>query len=130
MLKGLDSKRESITSPFPGSLSPFLGSGYGFFLYVESPDVNSHTDLTSVDSCESKVGSTLDLTRISPSILLRRSLVSNPSSNRRSTPVTSPAFGIPLIAVKVTTSGMANSHSVMASVYKARERIHRCMVDR
>nr|GLL16984.1 hypothetical protein DCAR_001525 [Ipomoea trifida] len=28
------------------------------------------------------------------------------------TPVTSPAFGIPLLAVKVTTSGMASSHSV------------------
>ncbi|KAL8512273.1 hypothetical protein ACS0TY_018654 [Phlomoides rotata] len=35
---------------------------------------------------ESKVGSTLDLTRIAPSILLRRGLVSNPCSNRRSTP--------------------------------------------
>ncbi|KAL2223641.1 UNVERIFIED_CONTAM: hypothetical protein Sindi_3059600, partial [Sesamum indicum] len=32
---------------------------------------------------ESKVGSTLDLTRIAPSILLRRGLVSNPGSNRR-----------------------------------------------
>ncbi|CAH8317427.1 unnamed protein product, partial [Eruca vesicaria subsp. sativa] len=28
------------------------------------------------------------------------------------TPVTSPAFGTPLLAVKVTTSGMASSHSV------------------
>ncbi|GJX71498.1 hypothetical protein Tco_0308669, partial [Tanacetum coccineum] len=28
------------------------------------------------------------------------------------TPVTSPAFGIPLLAVKVMTSGMASSHSV------------------
>ncbi|RWW33874.1 hypothetical protein GW17_00001371 [Ensete ventricosum] len=41
------------------------------------------------------------------------------------TPVTSPAFGIPLLAVKVTTSGMTSSHSVTGSVYKARERIHR-----
>ncbi|KAL5130797.1 hypothetical protein HKD37_12G033796 [Glycine soja] len=39
--------------------------------------------------------------------------------------VTSPAFGIPLLAVKVTTSGMASSHSVTGGVYKARERIHR-----
>ncbi|KAL2330621.1 hypothetical protein Fmac_018202 [Flemingia macrophylla] len=37
------------------------------------------------------------------------------------TPVTSPAFGIPLLAVKVTTSGMARSHSVTGGVYKARE---------
>ncbi|KAL0685461.1 hypothetical protein Bca4012_052309 [Brassica carinata] len=41
------------------------------------------------------------------------------------TPVTSPAFGTPLLAVKVTTSGMASSHSVTGGVYKARERIHR-----
>ena len=46
------------------------------------------------------------------------------------TPVTSPAFGIPLLAVKVTTWGMASSHSVTGGVYKARERIHRRMADR
>lgn len=46
------------------------------------------------------------------------------------TPVTSPAFGIPLLAVKGTTSGMASSHSVTGGVYKARERIHRRMADR
>ncbi len=45
------------------------------------------------------------------------------------TPVTSPAFGIPLLAVGVTTSGMASSHSVTGGVYKARERIHRSMAD-
>lgn len=33
------------------------------------------------------------------------------------TPVTSPAFGIPLLAVKVTTWGMASSHSVTGGVY-------------
>ncbi|KAK8701520.1 hypothetical protein V6N13_019907 [Hibiscus sabdariffa] len=46
------------------------------------------------------------------------------------TTVTSPAFGIPLLAVKVTTSGMASSYSVTGGVYKAQERIHRRMVDR
>ncbi|QCD94280.1 hypothetical protein DEO72_LG5g2363 [Vigna unguiculata] len=40
------------------------------------------------------------------------------------TPITSPAFDIPLLTVKVTTLGMASSHSVTGSVYKARERIH------
>ncbi|RVW26017.1 Thioredoxin F2, chloroplastic [Vitis vinifera] len=35
--------------------------------------------------------------------------------------VTSPAFGIPLLAVKVTTSGMASSHSMTGGVYKALE---------
>lgn len=46
------------------------------------------------------------------------------------TPVTSPALGISLLAVKPTTSGMASSHSVTGGVYKARERIHRRMADR
>jgi hypothetical protein len=31
--------------------------------------------------------------------------------------VTSPTFSIPLLVVKVTTSGMASSHSVMGGVY-------------
>ncbi|QHO30183.1 3-ketoacyl-CoA synthase [Arachis hypogaea] len=35
-----------------------------------------------------------------------------------------------LLTVKVTTSGMAISHSVTGGVYKARERIHRRMADR
>ncbi|KAD5318115.1 hypothetical protein E3N88_18061 [Mikania micrantha] len=43
--------------------------------------------------------------------------------------ITSPAFGISLLAVKVTTSGMASSHSVTGGVYKAREQIHRRMAD-
>ncbi|KAH6761260.1 F-box associated ubiquitination effector family protein [Perilla frutescens var. frutescens] len=99
---------------------------------------------------ESKVGSTLDLTRIAPSILLRIAVANQNTQQALAlpekeviqphlpvrlpcydfTPVTSPAFGIPLLAVKVTTSGMANSHSVTGGVYKARERIHRRMVDR
>lgn len=33
-----------------------------------------------------------------------------------SNPVTSSAFGIPFLVVKVTTLGMANSHSVMDGV--------------
>ncbi|TYI30076.1 hypothetical protein ES332_A05G359600v1 [Gossypium tomentosum] len=37
------------------------------------------------------------------------------------THVTSLAFGIPLFVVKVTTLGMASSHSVTGGVYKARE---------
>ena len=40
------------------------------------------------------------------------------------TPVTSPAFGVPLLAVRVTTSGIASFHGVTGGVYKARERIH------
>jgi len=44
------------------------------------------------------------------------------------TPVISPAFGIPLLAVRVTTSGVANFHGVTGGVYKARERIHCSML--
>eukprot|EP01018_Ginkgo_biloba_P001280 Gb_23097 [translate_table: standard] len=40
------------------------------------------------------------------------------------TPVTSPTFDIPLLVVKVMTSGMASSHSVVGSVYKSQEWIH------
>ncbi len=40
------------------------------------------------------------------------------------TPVTSPAVGVPLLAVRVTTSGNASFHGVTGGVYKARERIH------
>ena len=43
--------------------------------------------------------------------------------------VTSPTLGIPLLTVRVTTSGMASSHGVTGGVYKARERIHRSMAD-
>ena len=45
------------------------------------------------------------------------------------TPVTSPALGIPLLTVRVKTSGMASSHGVTGGVYKARERIHRSIAD-
>ena len=44
------------------------------------------------------------------------------------TPVTNPAFGIPLLTVRVTTLGMVSSHGVTGGVYKARERIHRSML--
>lgn len=44
--------------------------------------------------------------------------------------VTSPAFGIPLLAVKVTISSTASFPSVTGGVYKARVRIHRRMADR
>ena len=44
------------------------------------------------------------------------------------TPVISPALGVPLLAVRVTTSGVTNSHGVTGGVYKARERIHRSML--
>ena len=45
------------------------------------------------------------------------------------TPVTSPTLDATLRMVKVTVSGMTSSHGVTGGVYKARERIHRCMAD-
>ena len=44
------------------------------------------------------------------------------------TPVISPALGIPLLTVRVMTSGKTNSHGVTGGVYKARERIHRSVL--
>ena len=45
------------------------------------------------------------------------------------TPIIDPTFGCVLLAVKLQTSGVANSHGVTGGVYKARERIHRAMAD-
>ena len=44
------------------------------------------------------------------------------------TPVISPTFGVPLLSVRVTTSGVTNFHGVTGGVYKARERIHCSML--
>ena len=46
------------------------------------------------------------------------------------TPVASPTFGNALLAVRLLTSGVTNSHGVTGGVYKARERIHRGMLIR
>ena len=45
------------------------------------------------------------------------------------TPVTSPTLDAVLQMVELTVSGMTSSHGVTGGVYKARERIHRCMAD-
>ena len=41
------------------------------------------------------------------------------------TPIINPTFGSVLLAVRLLTAGVANSHGVTGGVYKARERIHR-----
>ena len=46
------------------------------------------------------------------------------------TPIIEPTFGRALIAVKLRTSGVPDSHGVTGGVYKARERIHRGMLIR
>ena len=45
------------------------------------------------------------------------------------TPVTSLTLDATLQKVKQTVSGITSSHGVTGGVYKARERIHRCMAD-
>ena len=44
------------------------------------------------------------------------------------TPITGPTFGRALLAVRLRTSGVPDSHGVTGGVYKARERIHRGML--
>ena len=44
------------------------------------------------------------------------------------TPVAYPTFGSALLAVRLLTSGVTNSHGVTGGVYKARERIHGSML--
>ena len=44
------------------------------------------------------------------------------------TPIIEPTFGRALLAVKLRTSGVPDSHGVTGGVYKARERIHRGML--
>ena len=46
------------------------------------------------------------------------------------TPIINPTFGSALLAVKLLTSGVTDSHGVTGGVYKARERIHRDMLIR
>ena len=43
--------------------------------------------------------------------------------------VTHSTLGILLQMVRVTTSGITSFHGVTGGVYKARERIHRCIAD-
>ena len=45
------------------------------------------------------------------------------------TPVTSSTLDAALRMVKQTVLGITSSHGVTGGVYKARERIHRCMAD-
>ncbi len=44
------------------------------------------------------------------------------------TPIIGPTFGDVLLAVRLSTSGVADSHGVTGGVYKARERIHGSML--
>ena len=45
------------------------------------------------------------------------------------TPIISSTLGASLLAVRITTSGISDSHGLTGGVYNARERIHRDMAD-
>ena len=45
------------------------------------------------------------------------------------TPIIGPTFGDVLLAVRLSTSGVTDSHGVTGGVYKARERIHPGVAD-
>ena len=71
---------------------------------------------------------------ISPLVLLRKEVIQPHLPIRLPcydfTPVINPTFGSALLAVRLLTSGVTDSHGVTGGVYKARERIHRGMLIR
>ena len=79
---------------------------------------------------------TLDVKQIffNPLCLHRKEVIQPPLPIRLPcydfTPVAYPTFGHALLAVRLWTSGVTNSHGVTGGVYKARERIHRGMLIR
>ena len=72
--------------------------------------------------------------RICPKRLLRKEVIQPHLPIRLPcydfTPVIDPTFGRALLAVRLRTSGVTDSHGVTGGVYKARERIHRDMLIR
>ena len=69
-----------------------------------------------------------------PSVLLRKEVIQPHLPIRLPcydfTPIIKPTFGRALLAVRLRTSGVPDSHGVTGGVYKARERIHRGMLIR
>ena len=75
-----------------------------------------------------------DLRSVTFSVLHRKEVIQPPLPIRLPcydfTPVAYTNFGNVLLAVRLLTSGVTNSHGVTGGVYKARERIHRGMLIR
>ena len=71
---------------------------------------------------------------LGPDVLLRKEVIQPHLPIRLPcydfTPIINPTFGSAPLAVRLLTSGVANSHGVTGGVYKARERIHRGMLIR
>ena len=69
-----------------------------------------------------------------PTVLLRKEVIQPLVLERLPcydfTPIIRPTFGRALLAVRLRTSGVPDSHGVTGGVYKARERIHRGMLIR
>ena len=69
-----------------------------------------------------------------PTVLLRKEVIQPLVLERLPcydfTPIIEPTFGRALLAVRLRTSGVPDSHGVTGGVYKARERIHRGMLIR
>ena len=75
-----------------------------------------------------------DIFDVQVSILLRKEVIQPLVLERLPcydfTPIIKPTFGRALLAVRLRTSGVPDSHGVTGGVYKARERIHRGMLIR
>ena len=69
-----------------------------------------------------------------PNLLLRKEVIQPHLPIRLPcydfTLIINPTFGCVLLAVRLQTSGVIDSHGVTGGVYKARERIHRGMLIR
>ena len=82
---------------------------------------------------EADLGSSDQVLRLSP-VLLRKEVIQPHLPIRLPcydfTPIIEPTFGRALLAVRLRTSGVPDSHGVTGGVYKARERIHRGMLIR
>ena len=69
---------------------------------------------------------------LAPDVLLRKEVIQPQVLLRLPcydfTPIIRPTFGRALLAVRLRTSGVPDSHGVTGGVYKARERIHRSML--
>ena len=89
---------------------------------------NAPSELNNVRSQRkrSDLGTLLDWL---PACLLRKEVIQPLVLERLPcydfTPIIKPTFGRALLAVRLRTSGVPDSHGVTGGVYKARERIHR-----
>ena len=96
--------------------------------------VNTFPGLVHTARQTMRVGNARSLLEWLPTCLLRKEVIQPLVLERLPcydfTPIIEPTFGRALLAVKLRTSGVPDSHGVTGGVYKARERIHRGMLIR